>query len=888
MFFLQQISTQFKLQIANHDAQPGPGGGWENEFWNDAFPVVNPDREPATIIPGSALDNLVSQAPQGEDIGSQMSPEELQEFIAEFQDRLGWLTLNRQFVAGQLKILINGLTPIARGDVPGYDKSDPEYNQVRATIDHLREIHEWLVGEIGTLNAEIHNRLRWHVWDVGNYVEYVNENEEQQQEFDRLETQRDSYGGILREKLSEYRIQDSEWTNIDYELSTETLAIVQEIEWLLWEELEGNLDTQIARLREINGLIYGPLNWEGVRNSAEGLDANLNMHLVFEEELVLRDNYINNYLDFQMTLIEGREIPQDIQDHFQTIRDRELDWSVQIQTETLRDDNQVLPNIIARLRSELWEITDTERVELDRLRSEYDDTLLLVTEKVWPFVWQEGLTRNMQLALDEFAVIQQNPLHLDSDIEQDSDSETLVERRSDIEILALLRSGANENLLELDRLVDIALRDESIIWWEDWERLWDIRETSTNVAYERVLASDWVTEALQDGEWNIPSFEELRMNDIVILRDLWVNLAELFLVDREWNSISGNVTPGNSYIINFWENGHLSWRINFAFLAMNTQEISVDGNELVFEDNSFKLDGENYNMMDGSLIVIGENFEDIDWSEERTQRHTAINEYMDSLWVSDTHDEIIQTALQSPNPQQALEMATLPGWLAWFFIALVLNFWDGRNFTYDSERGIFVDQEDEPLTAQDALNGNRWVYYDNGQRVDISSSFEDLPPGVGSLINTIYQAESRWDPNIIYWGSPIQPPRPITQMSVREVRRFQDQMVSAGSASSAVGACQIIRGTMDGAISAWVLDPGENFDVAAQNRFTIWKMEQRGLNRFMSGSMSQAAFMESLAMEWASLPKDMGWASYYAWDWLNHALVSPQTMVNHLREIWQW
>jgi hypothetical protein len=63
-------------------------------------------------------------------------------------------------------------------------------------------------------------------------------------------------------------------------------------------------------------------------------------------------------------------------------------------------------------------------------------------------------------------------------------------------------------------------------------------------------------------------------------------------------------------------------------------------------------------------------------------------------------------------------------------MAMVLNFGDGRNFKFDAERGIFVDQEDEPLTAEGALNGSRGVYYDSGQRVDISSSFDNLPPGV--------------------------------------------------------------------------------------------------------------------------------------------------------------
>jgi len=38
---------------------------------------------------------------------------------------------------------------------------------------------------------------------------------------------------------------------------------------------------------------------------------------------------------------------------------------------------------------------------------------------------------------------------------------------------------------------------------------------------------------------------------------------------------------------------------------------------------------------------------------------------------------------------------------------MLLNIGDGRNFRYDAERGVYVDQQDEPLTAQDALDGHR-------------------------------------------------------------------------------------------------------------------------------------------------------------------------------------
>jgi len=45
---------------------------------------------------------------------------------------------------------------------------------------------------------------------------------------------------------------------------------------------------------------------------------------------------------------------------------------------------------------------------------------------------------------------------------------------------------------------------------------------------------------------------------------------------------------------------------------MNTREITVDGNVLTFENNSFRHDGEIYNMRDGSLIEVRTNFEDED------------------------------------------------------------------------------------------------------------------------------------------------------------------------------------------------------------------------------------------------------------------------------------
>ena len=165
------------------------------------------------------------------------------------------------------------------------------------------------------------------------------------------------------------------------------------------------------------------------------------------------------------------------------------------------------------------------------------------------------------------------------------------------------------------------------------------------------------------------------------------------------------------------------------------------------------------------------------------------------------------------------------------------------------------------------------------------SSEQHIPAWVIDLVELIYEKEARWNYDIIYAGSPIQPPKPITQMTIEEVRVFQDEMVAAGSKSSAVWAPQIIRKTMDHAIQSWILKVGEVFDVAAQNRFTLWKLNQRWLQDFISWEISRDKFMKQLSQEWASFPRDMSWESYYHWDWLNVALVSPDVVRSYLDRI---
>lgn len=821
MYFLSQIKKQFIHALCTFELPSGAEGTV------DTSAAANDNQENFTQ---NEISNMSSS-----------------EILEELKERLDIVKAGEGIVWTKADVLMRFCMKVKNNEVHGYTTADADYKRLVEMVQLAVIEYRGLAGEA----AQIDESIRVELARIGAHIDREITNPEEntvlsederkeQEELWKLEIQRDSYAGILREMMNEYT--EERRNNFSPQIQILIKNIEEGLEVDVSEESNEKIWNELS-------MLWWYIEFEWYKGGIRWIFARIPEDRIPDE---LKEE-INIYLwqSFSIENIDDNRISE-----------------ISTANET---GKELLEKLYERIK-----LTEEEEEKYKELSEKFNNELDSIKEKLSEYTDKEDNTLSMQTTLWLY----------------DRISDRIWKGITNFHRLQILEDNyleANEsfsNLDELSTLTDIALRDEWIVW-EDWEKLGDVREKSSNEAYEKALEDDSVETALKDWEGNTPKFEELRMNDIVILREAGVNLAEIFLVDTGWQSISGNIETWKNYIINFGTNTHLSWKMNFAFIAMDTQKISVDGKELSFDSNSFKYEWELYNMREGSLIEVHANFEDNDTPAQVT-RHEWIREQMNNLGVADTHQEIIQTALMSSNPQWALDMSTLPWWLAGWLIAMVLNFWDGRNFKYDAERGIFVDQEDELLTAEGALNGSRGVYYDSGQRVDVNSSFEDLPPGVGNLVNTIYQAESRGDPNIIYGWCPIQPPKPITQMTVREVRNFQDQMVRAWSASSAVGACQIIRGTMDGAIRAWALDPNQKFDVTAQNKFTIWKMEQRGLNRFMSGDMSDTDFMKSLSQEWASLPKDMWWASYYAWDWLNHALVSPQTMMSHLKEIWQW
>ena len=152
---------------------------------------------------------------------------------------------------------------------------------------------------------------------------------------------------------------------------------------------------------------------------------------------------------------------------------------------------------------------------------------------------------------------------------------------------------------------------------------------------------------------------------------------------------------------------------------------------------------------------------------------------------------------------------------------------------------------------------------------------------VSSLLNLIGRVESNGNYNVS-WGGKV---ANFTNMSVNQVLEWQRQFVNGGSPSSAVGKYQIIRKTLMGLKSRMGLNGNERFTPQLQDQMALELLKQRGLQSYLSGSLSESAFMLRIAQEWASFPRDASGRSYYAGDGLNKALVSPNTVVATLRQV---
>lgn len=167
-----------------------------------------------------------------------------------------------------------------------------------------------------------------------------------------------------------------------------------------------------------------------------------------------------------------------------------------------------------------------------------------------------------------------------------------------------------------------------------------------------------------------------------------------------------------------------------------------------------------------------------------------------------------------------------------------------------------------------------------------------IPAPAAYLLNFIGDIEAPRGYDTIFGNNQDKLPRPITQMTLKEILNSQAGW-SKRFGSSATGRYQFMRDTLLGLAKQFDLKAEQVFDADFQDWLGYKLLLRRGYAAWIAGTKSDAAFALELAKEWASLPvlgavkgahrELTRGQSYYTGDPLNKSLVSPERVENALR-----
>lgn len=129
---------------------------------------------------------------------------------------------------------------------------------------------------------------------------------------------------------------------------------------------------------------------------------------------------------------------------------------------------------------------------------------------------------------------------------------------------------------------------------------------------------------------------------------------------------------------------------------------------------------------------------------------------------------------------------------------------------------------------------------------------------------------------------------PVTALSVGQIRDVQEawldlqERAGVPVRSTAVGAYQIISGTLQMLIDRGVVSERDRFDDATQDSLAFALLESRGWQAFVAGDLSATDLARNLSMEWAGLPDPATGRSYYAGDGVNASTVPVDAVLDAL------
>lgn len=136
-------------------------------------------------------------------------------------------------------------------------------------------------------------------------------------------------------------------------------------------------------------------------------------------------------------------------------------------------------------------------------------------------------------------------------------------------------------------------------------------------------------------------------------------------------------------------------------------------------------------------------------------------------------------------------------------------------------------------------------------------------------------------------------PKPLTRMTMKEILD-QGKWRTRTFGSSACGRYQFMDATLRGLATELNLQADSLFTADYQDRLGLHLLRRRGYDKWISGELSDHAFMINLAKEWASFPVPYRMKgahrtvergqSYYAGDGLNKSLVTAADVEKALQQ----
>lgn len=140
-----------------------------------------------------------------------------------------------------------------------------------------------------------------------------------------------------------------------------------------------------------------------------------------------------------------------------------------------------------------------------------------------------------------------------------------------------------------------------------------------------------------------------------------------------------------------------------------------------------------------------------------------------------------------------------------------------------------------------------------------------------SLLDSIGKGESGSEGYDSYYAkAKIKPSKPISEMTLGEIKEWQEQNRRAGSKSTAVGKYQYIYKTLKEVQQELNLPDSTVFSPEIQDKFATKSLNNRGLQQFEQGKISAKQFQDNVAQEWASVMASNG-KGVYDKDGINHA-----------------